>query len=253
MAEIGAPSRPRALVTGGAAGLGKAFVELLLARGYDVVSVDRASPERSNALSIECDLADRVELDRNIGVIVAGGPYQVVILNAGVSATGKFGAMPLDAYRRLTAVNVEAPLVLASSLVRAGAVSGHICFVSSLSHFTGYPGAAVYAASKDALAVYARSVRRPFAKRGVTVTVAFPGPMRTAHAARHAPVSSSEKLRTDPAHAAHRILKATLAGRSVAFSDARSRLIATAGGLLPGVMTRATRRMIFEKLETEVW
>ena len=240
-------------MTGGAAGLGKAFVELLLARGYDVVSVDRASPERSNALSIECDLADRVELDRNIGVIVAGGPYQMVILNAGVSATGKFGAMPLDAYRRLTAVNVEAPLVLASSLVRAGAVSGHICFVSSLSHFTGYPGAAVYAASKDALVAYAASVRRACAAMSVSVSVAYPGPLRTVHAARHAPPDADEARRMEPAVAARLILDGAYAGRRTIVPGNLNRLYAIAGRLLPRVATMAMRRLIYERLSEARW
>jgi short-subunit dehydrogenase len=48
---------------------------------------------------------------------------------------------------------------------RSGAA---MVFVSSLSHFTGYPGAASYAASKDALAIYARSMRKYAASKGVT-------------------------------------------------------------------------------------
>ncbi|WP_164742932.1 SDR family NAD(P)-dependent oxidoreductase [Mesorhizobium sp. Z1-4] len=246
--------RPRALATGGSEGLGGAFVELLLASGYDVVSVDRnAPPAASMAVGIICDLADRVALDRNLDAIVAAGPYRLVLFNAGVSATGRFEAVPLEAYRRLVAVNTEAPMVLASALVNADAVNGHLCFVSSLSHFTGYPGAAVYAASKDALAAYAKSVRKPFAQRGVSVTVAYPGPLRTAHAARHAPPGASVERRTDPAAAARHIVGAALAGRAAVYSDARARMLALAGRLMPDLTIRAMRRVIFDRLDRDVW
>ena len=64
------------------------------------------------------------------------------------------------------------------------AAGGTVIFVSSLSHRTGYPGAASYAASKGAIAVYAGSIRKPFRRAlGVHVACAFPGPMKTEHAA----------------------------------------------------------------------
>ena len=244
----------RALVTGGAAGLGRAFVTELLARGYDVVSVDRAAPAANDAwLSILCDLADRQDVDRNLEAILAGGPYEIVIFNAGVSATGRFENIPFSAYRALMTVNAETPMLLAASLMRAGAVTRHMCFVSSLSHYTGYPGAAVYAASKDALAVYARSVRRPFGRLGVRVCTAYPGPLRTEHASRHAPPGADARRRVRPELAARRILDAALAGRATAFSDPRARAIAAAGRLFPGRLIRAMRRTIFDRLEQDVW
>lgn len=252
MAQI--VSRPRALVTGGSAGLGGALVERLLASGYDVVSVDRQAPRlEDQAVRIVCDQADRDDVDRNLAAIVAGGPYDVVFLNAGISATGRFEAIPLTAYRRLLTVNTETPMLLAASLMRAGAVTGHICFVSSLSHFTGYPGAAAYGASKDALAVYAKSVKRPFARKGVSVTVAYPGPLRTEHAARHAPPSADAQRRVKPQTAARLIMDATLAGRRSVYSGPQAGAIAAAGKLFPEALARAMRRTIFEKLDRDVW
>ncbi len=246
--------RPRALVTGGSAGLGQALVRRLQAAGYDVVAVDRVAPsDDDGALSILCDLADRDEVDRNLDAIMAGGPYHAVFLNAGVSATGRFEAIPVEAYRRLVAVNTETPMLMAAALVRAGAVTGHICFVASLSHFTGYPGAAVYAASKDALAVYARSVRKPFARRGIKVTVAFPGLLRTEHAARHAPAGSDARRRTTPDAAARGIVAATFAGRRSVYSGPQSRAIALFGRFFPERIGRAMRGRIFDRLDKDVW
>jgi len=243
-----------ALVTGGSAGLGRAMVGRLLADGWRVVSVDRAEGAAMPFLErVTCDLADRSAVDALAARLAATGPFQLAVFNAGVSATGRFEAIPIEAYRRLMTANAETPMLLSAGLVRAGQMAGPMCFVSSLSHFTGYPGAAVYAASKDALAVYARSVRKPFARRGVSVTLACPGPLRTEHAARHAPPGADADRRMPPEVAARLILDATFAGRRLVVPGRTNRLAALAGRLLPGTMMRQMRRLILDRLEGEVW
>ncbi|RST87028.1 SDR family NAD(P)-dependent oxidoreductase [Aquibium carbonis] len=230
------------------------MVERLLARGWRVVSVDRdEGPREPNMEHVACDLSDRSEVDALPARLGALAPFHLAVFNAGVSATGRFEAIPLDAYRRLMTVNAETPMILAAELVRSGHLAGPICFVSSLSHFTGYPGAVVYAASKDALAIYARSVRKPFARRGVSVTLACPGPLRTAHAERHAPPGADAARRMAPDIAARIILDATFAGRRLVVPGRTNRLAAIAGALLPGAMMRQMRRLIFERLDRDVW
>jgi NAD(P)-dependent dehydrogenase (short-subunit alcohol dehydrogenase family) len=243
-----------ALVTGGSAGLGRAMVERLLGDGWRVVSVDRdKGTEEPNLEHVACDLSDRAAVDELLEAIGARGPFHLAVFNAGVSATGRFEAIPIEAYRRLMTVNAETPMVLAAGLVRGGYLAGSICFVSSLSHFTGYPGAAVYAASKDALAVYAKSVRKPFARRGVSVTLACPGPLRTEHAERHAPPGADATRRMAPEIAARIILDAAIAGRRLVVPGRANRLAAIAGRLLPNTMMVQMRRLILDRLDREVW
>ena len=243
-----------ALVTGGGAGLGRAIVERLLAEGWRVVSVDRAEGTTVPGLEhLACDLADRHAVDALAERLGGMGPFGLAVFNAGVSATGRFEAIPIEAYRRLMTVNAETPMLLSAGLVRTGQMAGPMCFVSSLSHFTGYPGAAVYAASKDALAIYAKSVRKPFARRGVSVTLACPGPLRTDHARRHAPAGADADRRMPPEVAARIILDATLAGRRLVVPGRANRSVALAGRLLPGTMMRQMRRLIFDRLQGEVW
>lgn len=244
----------RALVTGASKGLGRAIAVLLAGRGLEVVAVDREAGDPSvPGPGIACDLADRAELDRTLPAILAAGPYDAAILNAGVSATGRFEAIPVEAYRRLMTVNAETPMLLCAALVRERALRGPLCLVASLSHFTGYPGAAVYAASKDALAAYAASVRKPFAREGVTVTLACPGPLRTDHAERHAPPGADPSRRMVPEVAARIILDATLAGRRLVVPGRAARLAALAGALFPHAAARRMRELVFEKLDREVW
>lgn len=249
----------RALVTGASSGLGAAFADLLEARGFHVVTLDRHEPDPGTAASgrlhVTCDLADRDALDRMLPVLVAAGPYDRVLMNAGVSATGRLAAMPPEVLLRIVRVNAEAPMVMASTLLREGAVraGGRIGFISSLSHFTGYPGAAAYAGSKDALAVYARSLSKPAARLGVSVSTIFPGPLDTPQAARHAPPGADASRRMAPAEAARRIVDAMEKGRRTIIPGAGPLVHAGLGRLFPGPVTAVMRRIIFEKLDRETW
>lgn len=246
-------SAKRALVTGGSAGLGAAFARWLADAGYEIVVLDRDKP-RSDAAPAEfhqCDLASRTGLDHTLPELIASGPYDLVILNAGISATGRFEAISAQAHIDVLRVNTEAPMVIAARLLEAGAVNpgAAMVFVSSLSHFTGYPGAATYAASKDALAVYARSLRKVATSKGVTITVAFPGPLRTDHAERHAPEGADATKRMDPDLAASLIMSDALAGRKNSIPGRGNRLAAGAGRMMPKPMTALMRRLIYVRLK----
>lgn len=243
----------RALVTGASSGLGLALAGQLATRGAAVISVDRSDPAPGPVSGhFACDLSDRRAVDALLSDLAATGPFALAVLNAGVSATGRFEEIPIDAYQRLVAVNLEAPILIANALVAAGAVQ-RLVFVSSLSVFTGYAGASVYAATKEGLAAYAASLRKGLRQRGITVTLACPGPLRTAHAARHAPAGSDEGRRMDPDVAAAAILDAAFAGRALVIPGAANKAFAIAGRLLPGFVTRRMRSVVFDRLDGPVW
>jgi short-subunit dehydrogenase len=243
----------RALVTGGSAGLGAASVGWLQANGYEVVVLDRDRPwtGKTPVKFIRCDLASRTELDDVLPDLTASGPYDLVLLNAGINATGKFETLDPRAHIDVLRVNAEAPMVIAAALLesntcRSGAA---MIFVSSLSHFTGYPGAASYAASKDALAIYARSMRKHAASKGVTLTVAFPGPLKTDHAERHSPEGADDSKRMDPDQAARLMLGDALAGKRNSIPGAGNRAFAVIGRLFPKPVTAVMRRLIYSRLK----
>ncbi|PHP66216.1 short-chain dehydrogenase [Zhengella mangrovi] len=247
-----------ALVTGASSGLGAALTDRLLARGYRVVTVDHRAPPGSpdrQRLQVTCDLADRTALDRTLPVLLDAGPYDVVLLNAGISATGRFEAMPPAVLERVVRVDAEAPMVMAAALLQAESLApgARLGFVSSLSHFTGYPGAAAYAAAKDALAVYARSIRKAASRRGVTVSTIFPGPLDTAMARRHAPADASAEKRLPPSQAARLVLEGLEKRRRVIVPGRVPLVYAGLGRLFPGAATALMRRLVFEKLDRETW
>ncbi|MDA4847633.1 SDR family NAD(P)-dependent oxidoreductase [Hoeflea poritis] len=246
----------KALVTGAAAGLGAALVQQFLSSGGAVVAIDRDELQGGGRLvPLVADLSDRDSVDALLPRIVEAGPYDFVVHNAGVSATGPFEQIPPQAYRRLLTLNTETPMVMTAELLRSGSLSkgAHVVFISSLSHATGYPGAAVYAASKDALAVYAKSVRAQMKKRGVHVTTVFPGPVRTAHAERHAPAGARADQRMEPKDLAARIIAAARRRKKVLYPGPQARIGHIAGLLAPRLTTRMMRRIIFEKLDRTVY
>lgn len=259
-------ARKKALVTGAAAGLGLAVTRRLIDDGWHVVAADRDAAalarlggEAGEALTqAVCDLADLERLDALSAELAGQGPFGLAVLNAGINATGRFETVPAERQRALVTVNLTAPMVLTSALMRADAVAtgGTLVFISSLSRYVGYPGAATYAATKEGVAVFARSVRRPLARRGVKVLTVCPGPLDTAHAAAHAPLGADAGKRMKPDDAARHILAAVarpglaglILGGHVSVPGAGPKAMALAGRLFPGLVTRVMRRLIFEKM-----
>ena len=247
----------RALVTGASAGLGLAVARRLLGEGAAVVGVDRSRPAEGLAEGYahrQCDLSDADAVDGLADGLANGleGPFDLAVMCAGISATGRFERLPVEAHARVLAVNAEAPLVLSDALVGSGALrGGALVLVASLSVDVGYPGAASYAASKDALAAYAVSLRR--ARTGVRVVCVLPGPIRTDHAARHAPDGSSDRSRMDPDDLARRILVAARGRGGVLRPGFAASVAGLAGRIAPGLTARAMRRGLFEKLDRDVW
>ena len=238
----------RALITGSSGGLGAALAAELQRLGWEIAGIDISS-DTTSGLCFTVDLADRDGLDAALPAIAAAGPWDAVFLNAGISATGPFESIPPEAHVRVLRVNAESAMVVAQALIAADALRGPLCFISSLSHFTGYPGAASYAASKDAITAYAASLRRS----GISACVAFPGPLDTPHAARHAPDGTRADLRMAPEAAAKLIASGALAGKARIVPGSQNKFAALAGRLAPGLLTGFMRRNIFERLKTPVF
>ena len=248
----------RALVTGASAGLGLALVRRLLLEGegadWTVIGVDRdRAPTLAPNASYQhnrCDLSEGEEVDGLVRSL-ADDRFDLAILSAGISATGRFEVIPAEAHARVLAVNAAAPLVVADALLDGRmARGGRLVLIGSLSSDVGYPGATSYAASKDALAAYARSIAKRAGAAGVSVLLVLPGPIRTEHAARHAPAGAKADRRMDPDDLARRILAAK---RGTLRPGMGARLGGALGHIAPRLSAKLMRRALFQKLDREVW
>jgi len=242
----------RVLISGGASGLGAALVARTLARGDAVTVIDRAPVPAGNRTQwIEADLGADGFLARVAPEL--SGPFDLVVHAAGISATGRFEAIAETDAAAVIAVNLTAPAILTAHLLERDLIApgGRLVFVGSLSSFTGYPGAAVYAGTKDGLLSLARSLRRPLWRAGrIRVQLVAPGPMDTPHAARHAPPGASGKRRIAPDRVAARVLAG--GGGLVVVPGAGARALAGLGRIAPSFATGLMRRAIYAKYPERV-
>ena len=252
----------RCVVTGAASGIGRALAAAYVAEGFEVVGIDRdesglveVKKELGEPFSfIQVDLGERERLASLVTQLAQGSPLGVFIHSAGINHVGAFVNSDLSRQRSVLEVNLSAPLLLTAHLLRQEVLKrgSSLVFISSLSHFVGYPGAAVYAASKSGLAAYARSLSVALAPRGVHVLTIYPGPTRTPHAAKYSPGGASDKRlesrRMSPDVLAQKIVRAVRAKRPVLVPGLSNKVIASIGRLAPGVTGRVMRRAILDKL-----
>ncbi len=245
-------------ITGAADGIGRALALRYAQAGHKIVGLD-LDAERSavtqqmieaaggTAEFILADLSRAEGLTQVAQQLAAHAPFDCFIHNAGINAVGHFARLDLAQQEKVLDLNLRAPLRLTAVLLNENqlAADGQLIFLSSLSHYVSYPGAAVYAATKDGLAAYGRSLDVALPQAVLTV---FPGPTRTAHARRYSPDNSREETRMPPEQLADLIFDAAENGRSVLIPGPQNQLFALLGHYWPSLMDRVMRKVIFEKL-----
>ncbi|MCB0063582.1 MAG: SDR family NAD(P)-dependent oxidoreductase [Caldilineaceae bacterium] len=255
-----ADGAPHCVITGAADGIGRAVTEALAVRGYRITGID-IDQERSAALQqqlteaghdvhfIVADLAALDKLPTLLEQLQARPPINLLIHNAGISAVGAFHECNLARQRAVLDVNFVTPFLLTSRLLQEQRMASQATFVfiSSLSHFTSYPGAAVYAATKAGVASYARSLAVAVAPHQHVLTV-YPGPTRTAHARRYSPDNRREMQRMAPTTLAAYLVSAIQSQQRILIPGAMNWGAALLGQLLPTVAEQLMRRTIYDKL-----
>jgi short-subunit dehydrogenase len=248
--------RRHCVVTGGANGIGRAVVERYARDGWLVTIIDREAPQINRAIQdattfIHADLAHSEGIDRALRHLAALPAADVVVQSAGINAVGAFAASAIDEQLTVLDVNLRAPLHLTAGLLHFALLAPRatLVFIASLSVYTGYPGAAVYAASKDGLSSYARSLRVALAHRHMNVITVYPGPTRTAHARRYSPDNRRESRRMAPERVAACIAAAVERRRARVIPGITNQAVALIGSVAPTLTMYAMRKTIFERLE----
>jgi short-subunit dehydrogenase len=257
-----------ALITGAAEGIGRALALRFAAKGFRIVGVDQNTDGLAETMrlvetiggaghSIVADLADRTSLDRLAESLERFEPFAVVVHNAGINRFGRFTEATMADQEKVFAVNLVAPILLTRELlVRRLLASGcRLGFVSSLSHFVGYPGSAVYAATKSGLASFAESLSVVGREYGFSTTTIFPGPTRTRQAFENSPDNSREHRRTDPDVLAEAIVRAMMRRKPTLIHGFGNRAAAELGLRFPrltdSLMRRALLKPSSERREAE--
>jgi cyclic-di-GMP-binding biofilm dispersal mediator protein len=253
--------RRHVAITGAADGIGRALALAYAQRGWSITGLD-VDAARSAATADEiaaagapahfivADLANPAAVAEALANLAQGAPIDVFVHSAGINCVGPFQSSAVAAQRKVVEVNLLAPLLLTAGLLRDELLNpgATLVFIASLSHFVGYPGAAVYAATKDGLTSFARSLAVALAPDGVHVTTVFPGPTRTAHARRYSPDNRREARRMDPADLADEIVQAVANQQAHLVPGLGNRLAAIAGRLAPGLMGAVMERTLFQPM-----
>jgi 3-oxoacyl-[acyl-carrier protein] reductase len=179
----------RALVTGGSGAIGAAICRRLAAAGRRVLVhanrnlaeaervVQNIRAEGGAADALAFDVTQEEDAARALERLLADGPVQIVVNNAGIHADAPMAGMSGEQWKSVLDVslhgffNVTRPLLLPM----IGTRWGRIVSVSSVAALRGNRGQANYAAAKAGLHGATRSLALELASRGVTVNAVAPG------------------------------------------------------------------------------
>jgi 3-oxoacyl-[acyl-carrier protein] reductase len=179
----------RALITGASGALGAAMARRLAQQGASLLLHANSRPEAVQALADEIvasggqarpvvfDVTDAAATQAACDAMLADGPVQIVVNNAGIHDDAVFPGMRPEQWHRVIEVsvhgffNVTRPLLLPMLRTRWGRVLN----VSSVAAITGNRGQVNYAAAKGALNSATKALSLEVAGRGVTVNAIAPG------------------------------------------------------------------------------
>ncbi|RDV04294.1 SDR family NAD(P)-dependent oxidoreductase [Undibacter mobilis] len=180
-----------AIITGGAAGIGRAFALRLAAEGATVLIVDRAPGDdvvseikaaHGHAASYQCDVsnpADVKSLAANI--LSAFGRCDVLVNNAGIFPSCPFEDLTFEQWREMIAVNLDSVFLMSKQFVPGMRLRkwGRVINLTSNSYAQVAPGLTHYIASKAGVIGFTRALASEVGADGVTVNAIAPGFTRT--------------------------------------------------------------------------
>ncbi|MCE7030376.1 SDR family NAD(P)-dependent oxidoreductase [Jiella avicenniae] len=181
----------RAVITGGARGIGLATAERMIASGaavtlwdVDAAAIDEALARLGAKASGQIvELTDETSVDTAAAAALAAGAVDILVNNAGITGgNGKTWELDPAIWRKTLEVNLVGPYLTARALVPSMIAAGYgrIVNVASIAGKEGNPNASHYSASKAGLIGLTKSLGKELAGAGVLVNCITPAAARTA-------------------------------------------------------------------------
>lgn len=180
------------VVTGAAAGIGRATCDLLAAAGatvfvHDINEADAQSAaaelrdQGMRAHALVGDVSNEDDVTRNVDEVLAEvGRIDVLINNAGIGTVAP--AVEYTAWRRILSVNLDGQFYWARAVASKSMIpnkSGAIINVSSVAGLAGIPEDVGYVASKHGVIGLTKALAVEWAKYGIRVNCICPGSTQT--------------------------------------------------------------------------
>ena len=181
-----------AVVTGGAAGLGFAIAQRLVASGgrvtvwdRDEAAAARAARELGDAQGYACvDVADEASVRAALQATLARVPRVDALVNsAGITGPNtKVWDYPVDDWRQVLEVNLTGTFLCCREVVPAMRAAGYgrIVNIASVAGKDGNPNASAYSASKAGVIALTKSLGKELADTPVRVNCVTPAAVKTA-------------------------------------------------------------------------
>jgi len=178
----------RAVVTGGASGIGLATARLLAARGAQVAVLDLdPSGVPDPLVGFRADVAD----DESVRAAVAGvverfGGLDILVNNAGIGAAGTVEDNPDEQWHKVFDVNVVGIVRVTRAALPALRSSANAAVVNtcSIAATAGLPQRALYSATKGAVLSLTLAMAADHVRDGIRVNCVNPGTVDTPWVAR---------------------------------------------------------------------
>jgi 2-hydroxycyclohexanecarboxyl-CoA dehydrogenase len=174
----------KALVTGGAGGIGSATSRRLAAEGAEVWVADL---DESAAAGVAAEISghalhlDVTDYDAAKEAIKSIGGLDVLVNNAGTDEFGFFNLTTPEQWGKVIAVNLTGVLNCTHAVLPGmqDAGYGRIVSISSEAGRVGSKGSAAYSAAKAGVIGFMKVIARENARYGITANSIAPGPIET--------------------------------------------------------------------------
>jgi len=211
ISELVSLTSRRAIVTGGATGLGLAICRRFAEAGADVLIVDIDGTRAEEAVaelkdagcraaSVQCDVTEEEAVrDMANTAMAAMGGIDILVNNAGIYPRMPLVEMAAADFEKVLAVNLKGTFLCSREasirMIEQGR-GGCIINIGSIdSIHPSSSGMAAYDASKGGVLMLTRSLARELGRHDIRVNVIAPGGMRTEAIASHLGRSSREETR----------------------------------------------------------
>ena len=182
----------RVILTGGGSGIGRATCERFGEEGAEVAvfdlneegaqeTVQHILDAGGKAAAFKVDITDRAQVDEAVAMFEAGGPVDILVINAGWDVVKPFLDSDVDHWKKVIDINLYGPLnmhhaVLPGMVENGG---GRVVNIASDAGRVGSSGESVYAACKGGIISFTKTVARELARKGIQLNAVAPGPTDT--------------------------------------------------------------------------
>ena len=169
-------SGKRAVVTGGASGIGEAVAKRIAAEGGSVAVWDVNG-------GIKVDISDFASVERAAAQTISQlGGIDILVNSAGITGpTVPLVEFPVDGWKQVIDINLNGTFYCNRVVVPHMVAQnyGRIVNISSIAGKEGNPNASGYSASKAGVIALTKSLGKELAKHNITVNAITPAAVRT--------------------------------------------------------------------------